>query len=139
MTQADYDYNYPTKSWALDRLDQEELPLDGFYDPPEEAQGGKNVHVYIVDTGIRKTHQEFEDRVGEGVDFVDLDFEPQDCNGHGTHCAGVCHIATSKGELGLSVCPITRLHIPENRGLPPPENEKRFPFQSPSNSVVLRC
>lgn len=87
----DYDYNFPTKSWALDRIDQVELPLDGYYDPPEEARGGKGVHVYIVDTGVRKTHQEFQDRIGEGVDFIELDFDPNDCNGHGTHCAGVHH------------------------------------------------
>jgi subtilisin family serine protease len=26
--------------------------------------------------------------VGDGYDFVDNDSVPDDCNGHGTHCAG---------------------------------------------------
>jgi serine protease len=50
---------------------------------------GDGVHVYMIDTGILETHSEFEGRLRGGVDFVDLDFVPDDCNGHGTHCAGV--------------------------------------------------
>jgi subtilisin family serine protease len=46
------------------------------------------VHVYIIDTGVNPTHDEFEGRLGSGFDFVDDDADPSDCNGHGTHCAG---------------------------------------------------
>lgn len=47
------------------------------------------MHVYLIDTGVLDSHHEFTGRLRGGVDFVDLDFIPDDCNGHGTHCAGV--------------------------------------------------
>ena len=45
--------------------------------------------MYLIDTGVLDSHHEFTGRLRGGVDFVDLDFVPDDCNGHGTHCAGV--------------------------------------------------
>jgi len=75
-----------TSSWALDRLDQADLPLDGMFNP---ASDGAGVHVYIVDTGIDSDHPEFTGRVGAGYDFVNDDTNPEDCEGHGTHCAGL--------------------------------------------------
>ena len=76
--------------WNLDRLDQREKRLDGKYEPEGT---GKNVDIYIVDTGILPTHQEFGNRVHyAGFDAVDFltgtHNNGMDCNGHGTHCAG---------------------------------------------------
>jgi len=75
----------PTPSWGLDRIDQRNLPLDEGY---EYFTDGSGVHVYIIDTGIRASHNEFSGRVANGYDFVDNDADPVDCNGHGTHVAG---------------------------------------------------
>ncbi|MFD9735598.1 S8 family peptidase [Umezawaea sp. NPDC059074] len=71
--------------WGLDRIDQRELPLDKKYTYDNTAS---NVTAYVIDTGIRKSHSEFEGRASYGYDFVDNDSDASDCNGHGTHVAG---------------------------------------------------
>lgn len=97
-------------TWGLDRSDERARMLDNQYRYP--ADGGAGTHIYVIDTGIRSTHNEFAGRVGEGRNFVGgssgglfgglfggllgglfgggsvdpTDWE--DCNGHGTHVSG---------------------------------------------------
>jgi subtilisin family serine protease len=71
-------------TWGLDRIDQRALPLSTTYSYSTTATG---VTVYIIDTGIRTTHNEFGGRARSGVDEVDGG-AADDCNGHGTHVAG---------------------------------------------------
>ncbi|XP_070542696.1 aqualysin-1-like [Ptychodera flava] len=70
--------------WNLDRIDQRDLPLDGVYNP---AGDGTGVSAYVVDTGIRYSHIEFNGRASSFYDYESGD--GSDCNGHGTHGAGV--------------------------------------------------
>jgi subtilisin family serine protease len=72
-------------SWGLDRIDQRDLPLNSSYTYP--SNGGEGVRAYVVDTGIRVTHQDFGGRAIQGIDLVDGG-AADDCNGHGTHVAG---------------------------------------------------
>jgi PKD repeat protein len=71
------------ESWGLDRIDQRTPLLDGVY---EYHQTGAGVTVYVMDTGIRYTHEEFENRARFGFDAYDGN--GADCHGHGTHVAG---------------------------------------------------
>ena len=72
-------------TWGLDRLDQRELPLDDAY---TYANTGSGVTAWIIDTGIRFSHNEFDGRATSGYDFVSGDSNASDCDGHGTHVAG---------------------------------------------------
>jgi serine protease len=79
-------------TWGLDRIDQRDLPLNNTYNYNQTGQG---VNAYIIDTGIRATHQQFAGRVGNGADFVGDGNGTNDCNGHGTHVAGTTGGTTS--------------------------------------------
>ncbi|MCK7623177.1 S8 family peptidase [Streptomyces sp. RS10V-4] len=72
-------------SWGLDRIDQAKLPLDKQYTYPTTA--GSGATVYVIDTGVRISHQEFGGRAANGYDAIDNDNVAQDGNGHGTHVA----------------------------------------------------
>lgn len=74
-----------SETWGLDRIDQEDLPLDDSYKAPND---GADSTVYVVDTGLDMTHPDFEGRAKSGPDFVDGDDDSSDCQGHGTHVAG---------------------------------------------------
>ncbi len=77
-------------SWGLDRMDQRQLPIDGVFYAPNDAVG---THLYLLDTGLNGSHTDFSGRIGAGVNFVSAppngDQNWSDCNGHGTHVAGI--------------------------------------------------
>jgi len=76
----------------LDRIDDRQ-GLDKSYDIPS---GGEGAHVYVLDTGIRTTHEDFTGRAIPAYDV--FGGAKRVCNGdatcamdrqgHGTHCAG---------------------------------------------------
>ncbi|MEU7902432.1 S8 family peptidase [Actinoplanes sp. NPDC049118] len=70
-------------TWGIDRIDQRARPLSTTY--TYTATAG-NVTAYIIDTGIRYTHNDFGGRARFGYDAVGSG--GVDCNGHGTHVAG---------------------------------------------------
>jgi subtilisin family serine protease len=82
--------------WGLDRIDKRCTArttcapwLDHRY---TYTRTGAGIVVYVIDTGIRATHQEFRrtngtSRVASHVNFTG-DGINSDCNGHGTHVAG---------------------------------------------------
>ncbi|XP_072041467.1 aqualysin-1-like [Amphiura filiformis] len=75
-------YTQAVTSWGLDRIDQR-TGQDNFYNPPSSGSG---VTVYIIDTGLRHSHNDFGGRASYHWDYQSGVSE--DCNGHGTHCGG---------------------------------------------------
>ncbi|XP_013402734.1 uncharacterized protein LOC106168272 isoform X1 [Lingula anatina] len=78
-------------SWGLDRLDMRavrdfraerdrRLMVDG---------DGRDVDVYVLDTGIRADHREFRKNRGKIIHKVDPGMSDGDTHGHGTHVSGL--------------------------------------------------
>jgi subtilisin family serine protease len=86
--------------WHLDRIDQRDLPLDNAY---TYDGGGAAVHAYVLDTGIRVTHTDFGGRASVGDDEIGGGVNGLDCNGHGTHVAGILGGATSGVAKGVQL------------------------------------
>ena len=72
-------------SWGLDRIDQRTLPLSASY---TYGNSGAGVSAYILDTGIRTTHNEFGGRAFGAFTAINDGNGTNDCGGHGTHVAG---------------------------------------------------
>jgi len=103
-----------TPPWNLDRINQRAMPLDLAFSAGKSA--GAGVTIYVVDTGIRSTHSEFRragggaSRARPGIDLVSdattADCPPGvacDCDGHGSHVAGVV------GGLSVGIAPASQL------------------------------
>ena len=88
-------------SWGIDRVDQDDLPLNQSYGYDFDGTGS---NVYIFDTGIRRSHVDFGNRANfvpagangntQGNFVPDGRADATDCHGHGTHVAGTAAGAT---------------------------------------------
>ncbi|MCW5943725.1 MAG: S8 family serine peptidase [Fimbriimonadaceae bacterium] len=63
------------------------------------SKGDPNVIVALLDSGVKKNHEDFVGKFVQGKDVVDEDDDPEDTAGigHGTFCAGFIAPATDNG------------------------------------------
>lgn len=90
-------------AWGLDRIDSPFLPLSDSYNYNES---GLNVNVYIVDSGINTSHEEFAGRLGVGYSALDSTSSVEDCAGHGTHVSGIAAGEKYGVAKGATVIPV---------------------------------
>jgi len=89
-------------TWGLDRIDQRDRSLSDSYRYDVEGSG---VTAYILDTGIRVTHEELSGRAYWGVNETGDGFDG-DCDGHGTHVAGTIGGTTYGVAKGITLVAI---------------------------------
>jgi serine protease len=96
-------------SWGLDRVDQRPNPLDNVYN---YAADGTGIDLYVIDTGIRSTHDDFGGRVDtvNAYSAIDDGFGTEDCNGHGTHVAGIAGSTTYGVAKNVTLHPVRVLN-----------------------------
>lgn len=78
-------------TWGLDRIDQNNLPLNNTYNYDSNGSG---VNAYVIDTGVRISHNEFGGRGRSGYTAINDGNGTNDCQGHGTHVAGTIGSST---------------------------------------------
>lgn len=82
--------------WPLRKLDA--FRAWRFEDPKA------TVVVGVIDTGADQSHVDLESRLVDGFDFLDVDDDPYDDHGHGTHVSGIiaANVSNRAGIAGLS-------------------------------------
>jgi len=90
-------------SWGIDRIDQRTLPLSSSF---TSSVDGSGVKIYVIDTGVKASHNEFGGRVVDGASYAFANGNTSDCNGHGTHVAGTAAGSTVGVAKQATIVPV---------------------------------
>ncbi|MGE4284724.1 MAG: S8 family serine peptidase, partial [Clostridia bacterium] len=69
--------------WGLEAVN-----MDKMWGTVEEEYQS-DIVIAVIDSGVDIDHSEFEGRIVNGYDFINVDNDPDDDYGHGTHVAGI--------------------------------------------------
>ena len=97
-------------NWGIDRIDAQgtdpRLDLQYHY-----GKTGNQVTAYVIDTGVRVSHSEFGGRAVAGKDAIGTtNLSGSDCNGHGTHVAGILGGSTYGVAKGVAIVAVRVLN-----------------------------
>ena len=73
-------------AWGLDRIDQRE---EGLNDTYNYTLTGAGINVYVFDSGINSSNEEFTGRIEPGFNVINDAYGTEDCSGHGSHTASL--------------------------------------------------
>ncbi|WP_341939652.1 S8 family serine peptidase [Marinimicrobium sp. C2-29] len=77
--------SYPDQGWGRDRINQRDLPLDNNFSTTHDGMGAT---IFVVDTGIDDSHDEFYGRIVESMGVGSVS-GGDDCQGHGTRVSSI--------------------------------------------------
>jgi len=114
------DDTYSDFQWTLDNKKQNNGTEDTDINPEsvwnKADKSEKEAVIAIVDTGVDYNHEDLKDSIwnnpykssqlagDHGYDFINMDDDPMDDNGHGTHCTGIM-VARANNKKGIAgVC-----------------------------------
>ena len=89
--------------YGLDRVDQRDRPLSRSY---TYTTTGAGVRAYVIDTGIKSDHPDFANRIAPGYNVLDRSRNVSDCQGHGTHVAGIVAGSTYGVAKAATIVPV---------------------------------
>lgn len=113
MSQALPNENGWRPAWGLDRIDQRYWALDDTYN---YTLTGAGVNVYVFDSGINSSHEEFSGRVKPGFNVINDAYGTEDCAGHGSHTASLIGGKTYGVAKEVNLIPVRVLNC--NNGNP---------------------
>jgi subtilisin family serine protease len=65
----------------------------------EETKGNEDIVIAIIDTGVDLDHPDLDEKIySSGYDFINVDSDATDDEGHGTHVAGIAAAETHNNE-----------------------------------------
>lgn len=92
--------------WGLLRISNNNIPNYN-KDKYKPSYNGEGVDIYVVDTGVKKTHVQFkENRVKTGWNTIKRNTNTEDKNGHGTHVSSTVIGVTVGVSTKANVIPV---------------------------------
>ena len=87
----------------------------------EETKGDEDIVIAILDTGVDQDHPDIDEKIhSSGYDFINVDSDATDDEGHGTYVAGIAAAETDNNEgiAGLAWnCKILPVKVLDNMGV----------------------